>query len=99
VEGFYEAAAQHRYPAAWALADSNMRAEVGGYAAFEAQMSTVRAISFHELNTLERTATSATIAVRTTSVQSDRVQQCWGTVRTIEQAGAWVLDGISIHCA
>jgi hypothetical protein len=61
-------------------------------------MSSVRAISFHELDTLERTATSATIAVRTTSVQASRVQQCSGTVRTVQQAGAWVLDGISIHC-
>jgi hypothetical protein len=99
VQAFYEAAAQHRYSAAWALADPNMRAEVGGYDAFEYQMSSVRAISFHEIDTLERTPTSATIAVRTTSWQSHRVQQCSGTVRTIQQAGAWLLDGISIHCA
>ncbi len=98
VLGFYEAAAQHRYASAWALADPNMRAEVGGYADFEAQMTPVRAITFHELETLDRTPSSATVAVRTTSVQSTQVQQCSGTVRTVEQAGAWLLDGISIHC-
>jgi hypothetical protein len=98
VLGFYHAAARHRYASAWALADPNMRAEVGGYADFEAQMTPVRAITFHELETLDRTPSSATVAVRTTSVQSTQIQQCSGTVRTVEQAGAWLLDGISIHC-
>lgn len=98
VLAFYEEAAQHRYASAWALADPNMRAEVGGYADFEAQMTPVRAITFHELETLERTSSFATVAVRTTSVQSTGAEQCAGTVRTVRQAGAWLLDGISIHC-
>lgn len=98
VEAFYEAAAHHRYADAWALADSNMRNEVDGYAAFEEQMSTVRAITFHEISTLRQAPDSALVAVRTTSEQTNRVQQCSGTVRTVYPAGAWLLDGISIHC-
>jgi hypothetical protein len=62
-------------------------------------MSSVRAISFHSVDVLQRSPTSATIAVSTTSVQATRTQQCSGTVRTVEQSGAWLLDGISIHCS
>jgi hypothetical protein len=98
VQAFYRAAAQHRYAAAWALADPNMRDEVGGYAAFEGQMTSVRSIAFHRVDTLQDTSDTATVAVRTTSIGTDRTQQCWGTVRTVQQAGAWLLDGISIHC-
>ena len=98
MQAFYEAAAQHRYAAAWALADPNMRDEVGGYAAFEDEMSPVRSITFHQADPVERTSNSATVAVRTTSVEADRTEQCWGTVRTVQQAGAWLLDGISIDC-
>jgi hypothetical protein len=75
-----------------------MRDEVGGYAAFQNQMSSVRAILFHQIEMLQRGSDWATYAVRTTSVQVDRIERCWGTVRTVEQAGAWLLDGISIHC-
>jgi hypothetical protein len=99
VQAFYEAGAHHRYAAAWALADTNMREEVGGYASFAHQMSSVREISFHAADVLQRGPTWATIGVRTTSVQTTRTQQCWGTVRTVEQSGAWLLDGISIHCS
>ncbi len=98
VQGFYEAAAQHRYPSAWAMADPNMRAELGSYAGFENEMTPVRAIAFHQLQTLQTSSDSATIAVQTTSVQTDVTQQCSGTVRTVQLAGAWLLDGISIHC-
>jgi hypothetical protein len=98
VKAFYEAAAHHRYADAWALADSNMRNEVDGYAAFEEQMSTVRAITFHEIATMRQAPDSALVAVRTTSEQTNRTQQCSGTVRTVYPAGVWLLDGISIHC-
>ncbi len=39
VKSFYQAAAEHRYATAWALADSNMRAQLGGYSSFENEMS------------------------------------------------------------
>lgn len=99
VRGFYEAAANHQYAAAWALADPNMRGEVGGYDAFAYEMNSVRAISFQELSTVQSAPNAATVAVRTTSVQSSQTQQCSGTVRTVQEAGTWLLDGISINCS
>lgn len=99
VQAFYEDAAHHQYGAAWALADANMRDQVGGYFAFEDQMSSVRAIAFHEAQVLDEGSDSATVAVQTTSVQADRTQQCWGSVRTVRTGSGWLLDGISISCS
>ncbi|MBV9804183.1 MAG: serine/threonine protein kinase, partial [Solirubrobacterales bacterium] len=45
VEQFYTAAAQHQYATAWALADPNLRNQLGGYAAFQNLMSSVRSIT------------------------------------------------------
>jgi hypothetical protein len=99
VEQFYEAAANHQYPTAWALADSNLRNQLHGYAAFQNLMSSVRSITFHQAQTLGGSGSStATVAVRTTSVQTDRTQQCAGTARVVRSGGAWLLDGISINC-
>lgn len=98
VQAFYEAAAQHRYAAAWALADANMRDELGGYAAFADQMSSVRKIVFHRIETVQSAPDAATFAVQTTSVLSNETQQCSGTVRTVNASGTWLVDGIAIQC-
>ena len=100
VQQFYEAAAQHQYGAAWALADANMRAQLQGYSAFANEMSSVRSISFHRAQTVaDEGSSSATVDVATTSVQNDTTQQCSGAVRTVRAGDAWLLDGISISCS
>jgi serine/threonine protein kinase len=98
VQSFYEDAAAHQFSAAWALADPNLRGELGGYSSFENQMSAVRSITFHRAQVLNAGANSATVAVQTTSVQTDRTQQCSGTARTVKNGAGWLLDGISINC-
>lgn len=102
VEAFYERAAHHDYAGAWALADDSMRAQLGGYASFQAQMSRVRSITFHEATTITPGASSpATVAVRTTSTLTSRTESCSGTAHTVRQGGAgsaWVLDRIGITC-
>lgn len=100
VEAFYEAAAAHRYPAAWALTDASMRSELGGFLAFQNEMSSVRSIAFHRAQVLGGPAAgSATVALQTTAVQTDRTQQCAGTANTVRSGGGWLLDGISISCS
>ncbi len=99
VEAFYEAAAAHQYPTAWALADASMRSELGGFVAFQNEMSSVRSIAFHRAQVLSGQAPgSATVALETTSVQTGRTQQCAGTANTVRSDGGWLLDGISINC-
>ena len=99
VEQFYEAAARHEYATAWALADSNLRSQLGGYASFEHQMSAVRSITFRSAQVVSGSGSdTATVALSTTSVQTDRTQQCSGTAATVRSGGAWLVDRISISC-
>jgi eukaryotic-like serine/threonine-protein kinase len=100
VEQFYTAAASHQYPQAWALADQNLRNELGGYAAFQNLMSSVRSITFHRADVVSgASSNTATVALQTTSVQTDRTQQCTGTARTVRAGAGWLVDGVSISCS
>jgi serine/threonine protein kinase len=100
VEQFYEAAARHQYATAWALADSNLRNQLGGYASFQHEMSAVRSITFHSAQVVSGSGSdTATVALSTTSVQTDRTQQCSGTASTVRSADAWLVDRISISCS
>jgi eukaryotic-like serine/threonine-protein kinase len=99
VEQFYAAAARHQYATAWALADSNLRNQLGGYASFEHQMSAVRSITFHSVRVVSAgSSDTATVALSTTSVQTGRTQQCTGTAVTVRSGGTWLVDHISISC-
>ena len=100
VQSFYEAAAAHRYSDAWALADPNLRNQLGGYSAFQRQMSSVRAITFHKAQTAGGSSSdSATVALQTTSVQTSGTQQCAGTARTVRSGQGWLVDNVSINCS
>ncbi len=100
VEAFYEAAAAHQYPTAWALADASMRSELGGLGSFQDEMSSVRSIAFHRAEVLGgQSPGAATVALETTSVQTDRTQQCAGTANTVRSGQVWLLHGISISCS
>jgi hypothetical protein len=99
VERFYTLAASHDYPAAWALADPAFRRQLGGYQGLEGTMARVRSISFSSARTVSQTASSATVAVQTTSFQTDRTQHCSGTVQLVPGgAGGWLLHQIGIGC-
>lgn len=100
VEQFYKAAAAHQYATAWALADPNLRRQVGGYSAFRNEMSPVRSVTFDRAAQLADTGpTTATVAVQTTSVQTSQTQHCSGTVQTVHNGGGWLLDRLSIGCS
>lgn len=100
VEQFYTTAARHDYAAAWALAGPNLRSQLGGYAAFQHLFSSVRSITFRSAQVLsDSSAGAAAVAVRTTSVQTDRTQQCTGTARTVRSGAAWLVDHVSVGCS
>jgi hypothetical protein len=99
VQTFYEAAARHDYAAAWELADESLRSQLDGFASFEAQMSRVRVIRFHQAETVHEGSSTAEVALNTTAVLIDKTQHCTGTAQTIRvAAGPWLLDHISISC-
>jgi hypothetical protein len=101
VQAFYQAAAQHRYADAWALADPKLQNQLGGYSAFQHQMSSVRSITFHRAQVVGGAGSnSATVSLQTTSVQTSRTQECAGTARAVRSGGrSWLLDSISINCS
>ena len=100
VQQFYTAAARHDYAAAWALAGANLRGQLGGYTAFQHLFSSVRSITFQSAQVTGGSSSSAaTVALSTTSVQTDRTQHCTGTARTVHSSGAWLVDAISISCS
>ncbi len=100
VQQLYTAAARHDYATAWALAGPNLRRQLGGYAAFQHLFSSVRSITFQSAQvTAGSSSNTATVALRTTSVQTDRTQQCTGTAGTVRADGRWLVDHISISCS
>lgn len=100
VQQFYAAAARHDYAAAWDLAGPNLRSQLGGYGAFQGLMSSVRSITFHSAQLLPGSSSSAaTVALRTTSVLTNRTEDCAGTARTVRSGGAWLVDHVAIDCA
>lgn len=100
VESFYRLAAARQYPQAWALADPAFRAQLGGYRSFQAGQANDRSITFDSARVTSQTANATTVAVRTTSVQTDGTRHCSGTVDLVPgAAGGWLLHQIAINCS
>jgi serine/threonine protein kinase len=100
-ERFYELAASHQYTSAWALADPAFRSQLGGYDSFVSGQSGDRRIIFHQAEVTNQGPSSATVAVRTTSIRDNGTQQCSGTVYTVRSTGTggWLLHQIAINCS
>jgi eukaryotic-like serine/threonine-protein kinase len=99
VESFYRLAAARRYSEAWALADPAFRAQLGGYRSFQAGQANDRSITFNSARVVSQTATSSTVSVSTTSVQSDGTHHCSGTVDLVPgPTGRWLMHQIRINC-
>jgi hypothetical protein len=99
VQSFYRLAAAHDYAAAWALADSSFRSQLGGYQSFQSGQSGDISITFDSAQALRQTSTSATVAIRTTSVRNTGTQLCAGTVDLRAVATRWLLHQIHINCS
>ncbi|MDQ6836155.1 MAG: hypothetical protein M3016_08205, partial [Actinomycetota bacterium] len=99
VESFYQQAAAHRYPQAWALAGPGLRAQLGGYRSFQSQFAAARSITFHSAHVVSSSGHTATVAVSTTSVRTGGTQRCSGTVDLSSSASRqWRLEQIHITC-
>jgi len=99
VQAFYTRAAAHRFDAAWSLAAPAFRSQLGGFAAFQSQFSPVRSITFQRARTSSQAGDRATVAVRTTSVQTARTDHCQGPVDLVRGASGWMVEQIHIACS
>ena len=101
VESFYRLAAAQQTAQAWALADRALRAQLQGYDNFRSGQSGDRSITFDSAHTVSQTATTATVAVATTSVRNDGTHHCTGIIDTAAAAGSprqWQLHQLHIAC-
>ncbi len=101
VLAFYENAASHQYPAAWALADPTFRNQLGGYPRFIDGQSGDRRIAFNSIQVTNQTPSGATVAITTTSMRDNGTSHCGGTVALVRAGagGGWLLDHIDINCS
>lgn len=99
VESFYHAAADHEYASAWSLADPHFQQQLGGYTSFQAGQAGDRSITFNKATVTDQTATSATVAVQTTSERTNGTESCNGNVNLVKTGATWQLDQIGIDCS
>lgn len=100
VESFYRLAASHQYSSAWALGDPTLRTELGGYPSFQSGQAGDRSITFDSAQTVSRSSSGATVAIKTTSVRTDGTHHCTGTVDLVggSASGGWLLHLVHIAC-
>jgi len=99
VQAFYTRAAAHRFDAAWSLATPAFKSQLNGFAAFQSQFSPVRSITFQRARTSSQAGDRATVAVRTTSVQTTRTEHCQGPVDLVRGASGWQVEQIHVACS
>jgi hypothetical protein len=99
VRGFYTDAANDRFEEAWKLAGPRARAQLGGFAAFRRQLSTLRSVDFRENRTVSESDTRASVAIQTRAVHTNRVDNCQGDVTLTRNNGRWLIDRLGVNCA
>jgi hypothetical protein len=98
VQDFYELAAADDYSGAWQLASPSFRSELGGFAAFRDQQSTLESIRFTSLDTTSQSAESAEVSFSTIASHTDYTDVCTGQMTMVNDDG-WLLDDpIAIEC-
>lgn len=97
---FYDRAAADRYQAAWSLAAPSLRAQLGGFNAFKADLGTLESITFDRAETTSETADRSTVAIATTAVHTDRTDSCRGEMSLSRHADArgWLIDRVAVDC-
>ena len=96
---FYERSASGDPGAAWELATPSFRDQLGGFAAFEDQQSTLESIEFERAETLEESGDSAEVEISTVATHTDGVDRCEGTLSLVSGGpGGWLIDGAAVTC-
>lgn len=95
IRSFYESAAGGDFGAAWRLASSNLRSQLGGRGAFESQLESLEEIEFIRLETTEEDGDSAQVAFATLATHTDRTERCTGSATLLARGGEWRVDRLS----
>jgi eukaryotic-like serine/threonine-protein kinase len=99
VTSFYETSASGDPAGAWALATPSFRQQLGGFAAFKQQQSTLESIEFETVETMAEGEDTATVELSSVATHSDGVDRCEGTLNLVTGGeGGWLIDGADIAC-
>ena len=100
VEAFYQRSAAGDYGGAWELADSSFRSQLGGFAAFESQQSTLQSIEFRSIDVTSESGSNATVSFSTVATHTSFVDRCTGSMTLVASSGTWLIDRAqNISCA
>ena len=99
VRSFYTLAANDQFEAAWKLAGSRVRSQLGGFEAFKRQLGTLESVSFEQARVTRGRGDDATVAIATRAVQTNRVDNCRGDVSLTRAGESWLIDRLGISCS
>ena len=98
VQDFYELAAAGDYKGAWALAGGGFRSQLGGYSAFESQVSDLESVDFESLEVTSESGDTAQVSFSDVATHTDYIDTCTGTFTVVSSGESWVLDRGDINC-
>jgi eukaryotic-like serine/threonine-protein kinase len=100
VEAFYQRSAAGDYGGAWELADSSFRSQLGGFAAFQSQQSTLQSIEFRSIDVTSESGSNATVSFSTVATHTSFVDRCTGSMTLVTSSETWLIDRAqNISCA
>ena len=99
VTTFYERSAAGDVRGAWELATPALQEQLGGYASFEAQQSTLEDIEFTSLRASSESGGSASVEFETVATHTDRTEACTGSATLVASGSAWLMDSLdAVSC-
>lgn len=99
VRSFYTLAAKDQFEAAWKLAGSRVRSQLGGFEAFKRQLATLESVSFEQARVTRGRGDDATVAIATRAVHTNKVDNCRGDVSLTRAGESWLIDRLGVSCS
>ena len=99
VRSFYTRAAKDQFESAWKLAGPRVRSQLGGFEAFKRQLGTLKTVDFEQARVARESGDSATVAVATRAVHTNKVDNCRGDVSLSRAGESWLIDRLGISCS
>ena len=99
VRAFYERAAADDFTGAYESAAAEWQAKLGGSPdSVAAELGTLEEITFGRLEVVDRSGSSATVAVETTARHAAYTDRCTGTIPAVREGGRWRMGVPAVSC-
>ena len=98
VQAFYKRGAAGDFEGASSLAGPGVLSQLGGSSGIAGTFGTLESIEFTRAETVEESATAASVAFATVATHPDRIDRCTGTAALSRGASGWLLEKLSAGC-